>query len=286
MLFNVNWLQFEKSVILNAFSQIEAESFNGQSGVQISGNCVAYIENNDSIRFNNIDFGSGANIFNANVDSGGTGGNIEVWIEGIDNDSGGTKIGSCGVQNTGDWNNWVTKTCAISQTSGIHNVFLKFIGETWFLFNIDSFQFNVNSQVNFSSYNVSNNIITKVNQDKSVTDFINSLSPTGNVAFAFKDVSNQTITGAQLIGTGTTVDITINSIKTTYTILIYGDVNGDGKISLTDLTAIRDNLLEISTLTGVLKSAGDLYGEGNITLNDLVGVMAYISEASSINQNP
>jgi hypothetical protein len=66
--------------------------------------------------------------------------------------------------------------------------------------------------------------------------------------------------------------------------LIYGDVNGDGRIILSDLVAIRDKLLETNTLEGTFKSAGDLYNEGNITLNDLVGIMVYVSQSESISQ--
>jgi hypothetical protein len=147
-LFNVESFYFKlATATVDAFSQIEAESYAEQSGVQIVNNIVGFIENSDYIEFNNVDFGSGANIFNANVASDGSGGNIEVWIDGIDSVSGGTKIGSCSVENTGDWYTWVTKTCAISQTSGIHSVYLKFTGNGM-LFNISWFQFENSSILN------------------------------------------------------------------------------------------------------------------------------------------
>ena len=58
----------------SAFSQIEAESYNTQSGIQTEscgegGQDIGYIENGDYVVYNNIDFGSGATGFQARVAS-------------------------------------------------------------------------------------------------------------------------------------------------------------------------------------------------------------------------
>ena len=84
--------------------------------------------------------------------------------------------------------------------------------------------------------------------------------------------------GNEKIGTGTTLDCFVNGIKTnTYTMVILGDVNGDGALNLNDLASVRDNIFGINPIKGPYKQAGDLYDEGTITLNDLVGMMADIS---------
>src|SRR5262249_30805434 len=56
----------------SAFTQIEAESFNSQSGVQTEttsdtggGQNVGWIENGDYVVYSNINFGTDANSFNA-----------------------------------------------------------------------------------------------------------------------------------------------------------------------------------------------------------------------------
>ena len=64
---------------------------------------------------------------------------------------------------------------------------------------------------------------------------------------------------------------------TKYYKIIYGDVNGDGQINLSDLVMIRDYLLGFQNISGAYKSAGDLYNENGITLNDLVGIMEIVS---------
>ena len=126
----------------SAFTQIEAESYSTQSGIQTEsssegGQDVAFIENGDYVVYNNIDFGSGAASFQARVASATNGGNIEVRLDSIT----GTLVGTCAVAGTGGWQTWTTKTCNISGASGIHNVYLKFTGGSGYLFNMNWFQF-------------------------------------------------------------------------------------------------------------------------------------------------
>lgn len=126
----------------SAFTQIEAESYSTQSGIQTEsstegGQDVAFIENGDYVVYNNVDFGSGAASFQARVASATNGGNIEVRLDSIT----GTLVGTCAVAGTGGWQTWTTKTCNISGASGIHNVYLKFTGGSGYLFNINWFQF-------------------------------------------------------------------------------------------------------------------------------------------------
>lgn len=132
----------------SAFTQIEAESYSTQSGIQTEsssegGQNVGWIENGDYVVYNNIDFGSGASSFQARVASATNGGNIEVRLDSIT----GTLVGTCAVAGTGGWQTWTTKTCNISGASGIHNVYLKFTGGSGYLFNINWFQFIINNLI-------------------------------------------------------------------------------------------------------------------------------------------
>jgi hypothetical protein len=125
-----------------AFSQIEAESYNTQSGIQTEscgegGQNIGYIENEDYVVFNNIDFEGGAASFQARVASSTGGGNIEIRLDSIT----GTLIGTCSVAGTGGWQTWTTSTCDVGGVSGTHNLYLKFTGGSGYLFNINWFQF-------------------------------------------------------------------------------------------------------------------------------------------------
>jgi hypothetical protein len=127
-------------------SQIEAESYSSQSGVQTEtcsegGQNVGFIENNDYAVYSNINLGSNVTGFQARVASGGNGGNIEIRLDSIT----GPLVGTCAVTGTGDWQTWADVKCSISGASGTHDVYLKFTGGSGYLFNINWFKFTKDS---------------------------------------------------------------------------------------------------------------------------------------------
>lgn len=120
-------------------TQIEAESFSNQSGIQTEtcaegGENIGYIENGDYAVYSSIDFG-GKTSFTARVASATSGGNIELRLDSIT----GTLIGTCAVSATGDFQSWVDANCDISGASGVHDLYLKFTGGDGYLFNINYF---------------------------------------------------------------------------------------------------------------------------------------------------
>jgi len=152
----------------SAFSQIEAESFTTQSGIQTEtcnegGQDVGYIENGDYIVFNNINFGTGATGFQARVSSGTSGGNIAIRLD----SSTGTLIGTCAVTGTGDWQTWATVNCNISGATGTHNLYLMFTGSSGYLFNLNWIKF-VSTTPTITPTSTSTIIKGDVNGDKIV----------------------------------------------------------------------------------------------------------------------
>jgi len=127
---------------ISAFTQIEAEKFNDQSGIQTEtctegGQDVGFIENGDYVVYNNVDFGTDATGFQARVSSGTSGGNIEVRLDSIT----GPVVGTCTAAGTGDWQTWADVKCNVSGASGKHNLYLKFTGGSGYLFNFNWFKF-------------------------------------------------------------------------------------------------------------------------------------------------
>jgi hypothetical protein len=88
------------------------------------GECVGFINNAYWLRYNDVDFGNGATVFEARVASPETGGVIEVCL----GDVKGTTIATCPVPVTGDWQKWQTVTVPMARTAGRHNVVLKLWG--------------------------------------------------------------------------------------------------------------------------------------------------------------
>jgi len=131
----------------NAYSQIQAESFNAQSGVIVEacsegGQNLGALRNGDWVQYNNINFGTTpARDFVARVASGAAGGVsglVEVRLDSRSN----PPIGSFALANTGGWQNWISVPGNVAATTGTHTVFLTFTsGQPNDFVNVNWFQF-------------------------------------------------------------------------------------------------------------------------------------------------
>jgi hypothetical protein len=101
---------------------------------------VTDIANGDFIKVRGVDFGDiEVSSFTASVASGSNGGSIEMHLDGVD----GPMIGSLRVSSTGGWDNWQSKSTAVSGASGTHDLYFLFRGDaTGQLFNFDYWRFN------------------------------------------------------------------------------------------------------------------------------------------------
>jgi hypothetical protein len=146
---------------------------------------------------------------------------------------------------------------------------------------------SVADPVSFGTHKISGTKISNIVVGSTVTDFLVGVNVRSDTTLVVRNSSDTaTLVTDNPVGTGTIVKVTTGDVTTQYTMVIYGDVTGDGKINLSDLVSIRNNILGVGDIQGNYKSAGDLYDENNITLNGLVGVMSYVSQAGTINQNP
>jgi MYXO-CTERM domain-containing protein len=126
---------------LNPFQRVEAETIAFSAGLKTEvcsagGMDVTSISNGDYIKVKNVDFGSGATSVDVRVASGDAGGTIEFHLD----SQSGTLISSCAVTGTGGPQMWVTKTCAVTGATGLHDVFMKMTGGSGNLFNFDWWQ--------------------------------------------------------------------------------------------------------------------------------------------------
>lgn len=69
-----------------------------------------------------------------------------------------------------------------------------------------------------------------------------------------------------------------------YDVVIFGDLNGDGKISNVDLVRLTKHILTIDTLDGAALAAADVGGDGKISNKDLVAVQKHILNIAQIAQ--
>ena len=128
---------------LNPYVRTEAETICWSSGVNTEpctedGMDVCNIQNGYYIKVKGVDFGSGAKSFDARVASATKGGKIELHLDSTN----GTLVGTCKVPGTGGWQTWVTKSCKVRGAAGVHDLYLKFTGESGSLFTFNWWEFN------------------------------------------------------------------------------------------------------------------------------------------------
>lgn len=88
------------------------------------------------------------------------------------------------------------------------------------------------------------------------------------------------------IATGNKVQVcdAAGNVKSTYTVLIYGDVNGDGKINARDLLSIQKNNIKVQALGGAYVTAADVNRDGKVNARDLLAVQKHNIKITSIQQ--
>ena len=97
----------------------------------------------------------------------------------------------------------------------------------------------------------------------------------------FKD--NKKVGENDLLGTGMFAKIMDNDkVVKEYTVIVTGDTNGDGKISITDMLAVKANVLKKSNLTGAYQKAADVNGDGRITITDFIKTKATLLKKDTI----
>jgi alpha-L-arabinofuranosidase len=121
----VNVKEFQLSAGATAGTTVDASFFDRDFSVTNSsssegGQCVGHIESGDWTRYANVDFGSGADSIRIRAAAQGSGGRIEVRLDGPT----GTVLGTCTATTTGGWQNWQNFTAPITPTSGVHTVCL------------------------------------------------------------------------------------------------------------------------------------------------------------------
>lgn len=113
----------------------------------------------------------------------------------------------------------------------------------------------------------------------------NEISSINGVTFKnFTDAQNNEISDT-IIGTGMKFTIIIDGIEYTYTVIIKGDVNGDGLIYATDYVKVKNHIMGKSKLTDAYLMAADINNDGKIYATDYVQIKNHIMGKTPITQN-
>ncbi len=91
-----------------------------------------------------------------------------------------------------------------------------------------------------------------------------------------KDIDIAINSSGDLVGTGSVLTLTKDDETYNKTIIISGDVDGDGKIGATDYVAIKNHIMEVTILKDVNKIAADMNSNGQVDAGDYIAIKNYI----------
>ena len=141
-------------------------------------------------------------------------------------------------------------------------------------------QSRVPSTITSGNFNIGNGSISKITAGTTVAQLLAGLNER-----EFVRVYNGSteVSGDTRIVTGMTVTLKDgDTVKQTWIVIVTGDTNGDGDITITDMLAVKAHLLNKTPLSGASGTAADTNGDGGISITDFIQVKAHILGKESI----
>ncbi|MDG4818672.1 family 43 glycosylhydrolase [Micromonospora sp. WMMD956] len=240
---------------LNPYVRQEAETIAWSVGVETEpasegGMNVGFLNNGDYVKVKGVAFGSGAASLSARVASAGSGGTIEARL----GSPTGTRVAACTVPVTGGWQTWQTVSCPVTGATGTQDLYLRFVGGSGNLFNLNWWQFTAGTGAG-TSYRVTNRNSGQVIdvQAPNLNDLavIGQWTSNGNPwqQWRFNDAGNGNVT-LQSVNSGKCVDVVNASTADGAQIVQYtchGGANqtftwrstGDGYYQLVNLNSAK-----------------------------------------------
>ena len=117
--------------------------------------------------------------------------------------------------------------------------------------------------------------ISQVSPLTTVKDFLANLKINGNAKVY--DLQGNEVSSDKLVGTGYTVKVEKDGETYEYQLAVKGDLDGDGKVSVTDLSIMNKAAVGKKNLEGVFKTAADLDTTDKISITDLSMMNQYIA---------
>lgn len=130
-----------------------------------------------------------------------------------------------------------------------------------------------------------NGYMSKISAGTSVSTLLSGINEKKYVSVF--DKNEKKLSDTDIVGTGMTAGIMNgNSVVKKYTIIVTGDTNGDGKINITDMIAVKACTLKKSDLSGAYEKAGDVNGDGKINITDFIKIKATTLKKDTISGVP
>lgn len=131
---------------------------------------------------------------------------------------------------------------------------------------------NKKLKISFKGYNENqdglNKYITNINPNTTVGELLKNIETNGTVQI-YKGLTKVTNSNTK-IGTEMKIQVILNGEKVEYIAIVKGDIDGNAKISVTDLIKVKLQIASIKQLNKIEKMAADINGDGRVNITDLV----------------
>ena len=111
--------------------------------------------------------------------------------------------------------------------------------------------------------------VSKYDSGKTYQKIQDDIGTSGSVSFV--DAEGKELENSDIIRTGSKVVISTEDESQEYTIVVYGDINGDGKITMSDLVKSANYLIDETIISeNCYKEAIDVTKDGNVRMSDII----------------
>lgn len=128
--------------------------------------------------------------------------------------------------------------------------------------------------------------ISGINPGATVAELKSKLNVSGGTVEILDSSGKAKTDGKAATGDKVIVKDGSGKVVYNYSVIIYGDVNGDGNVGIKDLLVMRKHILGVSLVTDDYLIAGNVNRDANdISIKDVLVLRKYILGVSTINQN-
>lgn len=135
------------------------------------------------------------------------------------------------------------------------------------------------------SEDIQNSRISGISLGTTVGSFLANNVKTQNATARVLNSAGAVADSSSRMGTGQKLQILYNGqLKREYTILLYGDITGDGVINVMDILKQKRHILGIASMTSLETAVGDLNSDGTINVMDILAIKRDILDIAKIPQ--
>lgn len=122
-----------------------------------------------------------------------------------------------------------------------------------------------------------------IGSNTSVNGFVSNISNYNMFASATIRDKNGNIKN-DIFKTGDVVTVSNSKDSKNYSVVIYGDINGDGRIDKDDCLAILRQINGYANYSGAYKTAADANKDGKINKDDCLAILRQLNGYTNLNE--